>query len=182
MNEGGLHPWDRRPGETPYLFSLFVKYRDMGPARSLRKMGAALGAGHTQLGNHCSRFDWVDRAGAWDEHLDRERRLEAVVEAREMARQHVVVAKTALLKASEKLGKINAERLTVREAVLLAQFAVATERAARGEPDHVIESRQTPKRARGADILQTLREAPDLLDLARQIDERLAANDAQPPD
>lgn len=77
--------------------------------------------------------------------------------------------------ASEKVQQIDPAKLAVREAVLLAQFAVATERAARSAPSEALAHREAETRASGADILQTLREAPDLLDLARQIDEPIEA-------
>lgn len=183
-DDAGRQPWDRRRTETPHAHGLFMIYRDMGRTRSLRKMYAVHGSTVPtvhRLGIHSSKHDWTDRAAAWDEFLDRERAAEAVVGARDMARDHVTVAKLALRKAYEKLQAVDPERLSVREAVLLAQFAVATERAARGEVSHhVVDHQTTPDRLSGAEILKTLRDAPDILDLVRQIDERLAANGDNP--
>ena len=171
------HPWDRRRDETPRAYALFVQYRDMGPTRSLRKLVAENDSGTklTQIGTYSARHDWPGRAGVWDEQLERERAVEAIHYAREMAHQHIAVAKAALLKAGQRLQTIDSTKLTIREAVMLAEFAVKTERAARDEPaPSLVEPHHETERVSGADILHMLRVAPDLLDLAQAIEERIA--------
>ncbi len=68
--------WDRRAGEGPTAFRAFTAYRDMGPERSIRRVVKDLGIRWSQASRWASRFAWVRRAAAWDDHLDRLRQRE----------------------------------------------------------------------------------------------------------
>jgi hypothetical protein len=178
MPTPALQPWDKRRNETPKAFAAFVRYRDAGVSRSLRKLAREGVSPQAQLQEWSARYDWVDRAGAWDTQLDRERQAEQIDELRQMQRRHTVLATQMMQKAIEKIRNIDAERLTVREAVLLADLSVKVERQARGEPTVLVNhsgdvSIDAPS---GASILRALKDAPDLLDFAERLDAALAAD------
>lgn len=82
------HEWDRVEGESAKAYAAFCKYRDLKPDR--RSLNAAYGGGRAPgyWAEWSSQFRWVERAAAYDAHLDelrrseRERRLRALEERR----------------------------------------------------------------------------------------------------
>lgn len=71
-----LQPWHMQPGESSRSFNRFCIYRDLGPARSLRKARQACGDGTVCLREwelESSEHRWVERVRAYDQHLDDER-------------------------------------------------------------------------------------------------------------
>lgn len=73
--------WDRQWGESRQAFGAFVLYRDLGEARTIDD-AFRLHAGHDPgiygASGHwrrwAVRWSWVERARAWDSHLDGQRR------------------------------------------------------------------------------------------------------------
>ena len=70
--------WDRKPEETPIAFAAFVIYRSMPPSdRSLKKateirLGRKPTKRHVnQLELWSGKYNWFDRAAAWDTHQDK---------------------------------------------------------------------------------------------------------------
>lgn len=71
-------PWDRQPGEPPFWFHRFERYRLLGPDRSLL---AAYNDWRIEKGREKAtgcpgswsrardRWTWVQRAQVWDEHV-----------------------------------------------------------------------------------------------------------------
>lgn len=80
-------PWDRYARETDAAYTAFVIFRDLGPTRSIveayrrRKTGQVECRVHAkQAGGGWNRwageFRWMERALAWDSHLQEQRDLE----------------------------------------------------------------------------------------------------------
>lgn len=65
-------PWERRKGESPLAYQAFVAYRDLGAARTFVAVAAALGKDTSLLRRWARRYDWRDRAWAWDVAQSRE--------------------------------------------------------------------------------------------------------------
>lgn len=94
-------PWERRKDETADAYAAFLVYRDMGPSRTVERTHAALAAGaaagcepgptdvranrrmptFSGLQRQATRKMWVDRARAWDNHLQSARDKVAAAEA-----------------------------------------------------------------------------------------------------
>ena len=79
MDTGPANLWERQPGESPRAFCAFCHYRDQGAGkRSLdevcrRLYGPQTGRKRAATGRvqEWSRVHrWVQRASAWDDHLD----------------------------------------------------------------------------------------------------------------
>lgn len=173
-----LNPWDKRRNETPKAFHAFTHYREAGPLRSLRKTAAALECSASLLNNWSAEHDWVDRAGAWDGYLDRERQAELVEEAKAMHRRHAAIATQMMGKALERIRNIDSSKLTVREAVMLVDLGARMERTARGQAE--LNVRVTGgievNGPTGSSILKALRAAPSLMDFAEELDAALLAD------
>jgi len=181
MSDDALSTWDRRPRETARAYAAFIQYRDLGPARSLRKQAALeKPAGpFSSLADWSRRFDWVDRAGAWDEHLDREERLQAIEDRRKMRSNHARVGRIAIAKAAVALDGINPGDLTPREAIALAKIGTEIERKSLGEPDVVVESHRSAEsdEMSSDELWAVLKANPDLADALDALDDVAEAID-----
>jgi hypothetical protein len=73
-------PWTRLEDETDKAYRAFCIYRDAGPDKRTHEyvreeLGKA--SGYTRwLEEWSSKYDWVDRASAYDDHLEEQRRQE----------------------------------------------------------------------------------------------------------
>jgi hypothetical protein len=116
------HPWDRRSGESKQAFHSFGVYRDLGPTRSLAKAAKALGKAEGTLEQQSTKYGWVERAEAWDFHVDRERQEARVEEERRSVTQQIQLGR--LLRGTA------AVRITGREAGARADGSLVEEVAA----------------------------------------------------
>jgi hypothetical protein len=102
-----LQLWDRQPAESGPAYAAFLAYRGLGPDRTLddayaarqaAKRGSEAGAPRTSPGQRegtqgapgcwgkwSVKHRWVDRAAAWDAHLEKARQEAAIEEARKRA-------------------------------------------------------------------------------------------------
>ena len=59
-------PGDRQPKETAKAFEAFRCYLEMGPGRSLAKVGEALGKSKTLMDRWSSRWNWAERVREYE--------------------------------------------------------------------------------------------------------------------
>jgi hypothetical protein len=142
MPEPSAAPWEQQPGESARAFGAFCAYRDLGPRRSLRAAaqtfyGRAAAALERQVDKWSRAFRWVERAGAWDRHLDAEARRAQEEARREMAERHAKEARALQAKAVERLRSLRPEELGPTELLRYLVEAAKLERLALGEPDSV---------------------------------------------
>jgi hypothetical protein len=142
MSESSLAPWEQQPGESPRAFGAFGAYRGLGPRRSLRAAAAAFygqpsAAKERQVDKWSRKFRWVERAGAWDRHLEAEACRAQEETRREMAERHVKEARALQAKALERLRALRPEELGPADLLRYIVEAAKLERLAVGEPDAV---------------------------------------------
>jgi hypothetical protein len=135
-------PWEQQPGESARAFAAFAAYRDRGPRRSLRAAaqtfyGRTTAALERQLDKWSRAFCWVERANAWDQHLDAEARRAQEEARREMVERHVKEARALQAKAVERLRALRPEELGPADLLRYFVEAAKLERLALGEPDSV---------------------------------------------
>jgi hypothetical protein len=133
-------PWIRQHGESRQAFAAFAAYRDLGPARSLAKVGRQLGKSTALLERWSARDGWVERAAAWDGELDRCKREKQLAAIEEMAERHAAVACLFQHKVIETLNGMTAEQvaaLTPSELIAWLTQAARLERLSRGEPEDI---------------------------------------------
>jgi hypothetical protein len=142
MSEPASASWEQQPGESSRAFGAFCVYRDLGPRRSLRAAAAAFygrsaAALERQLDKWSAAFRWVERASAWDRHLDAEACQAQEQARREMVERHVREARALQGKALERLRALAPEELGPAELLRYIVEAAKLERLALGEPDTV---------------------------------------------
>ena len=127
-------PWERQQGESTQAFTAFECYRMQGPERSLQ---AAWGKHYTRPGTlqerrrtgceearhypgywakWAKRWQWTERAGAWDEEvasLARDQELDRALQAR-AAEQEEELRQRQLMKEEARAARTVGRRLLTR--------------------------------------------------------------------
>lgn len=149
--------WDRRSNEPPKAFRAFTIYRDMGPSRSIDKAYLSFSQQHTAIEKQPSgkraagiwqdwsrTYDWVKRAAAYDEWIDKElqkqileERVNAVIE---MNQRHINMAKAMQGKVIQRLQSIQPEDLKPFDVRSWFEIAVKIERLILGAPTETFKS------------------------------------------
>jgi hypothetical protein len=150
MSEPSPAPWEQQPEETPRAYTAFCVFRDLGPRRTLAAAAAAYyqrtaASLERQVDKWSSAFRWVERAAAWDRHLDAEGRAAQEAARKEMAERHVREARGLQAKALERLRALLPEELSPADVLRYFVEAVKLERLALGEPDTVQRQELTGK-------------------------------------
>lgn len=158
-------PWERQPGESAKAYAAARIYFELGTVRSLGGVGEVLGKGTRHLKEWSSRWRWVARAAAYDDHLNhiqREAREAAIkaeseeetrvwLERRRQTRDAEWQAAQAMRDLFARLLEVPLAEVkwTARDLVALAEAAARLSRNALGpEPD--------PPPPSGADLLAEL--------------------------
>src|SRR5262249_30887465 len=136
-------------GESARAFGAFCAYRDLGPRRSLRAAAEAFyrrssAAVLRQLQTWSGALGWVERAAAWDRHLDAQARHAQEKARRAMAERHSQEARGLQAKALERLRALRPEELGPADVLRYFVEAAKLERLALGEPEAVVEQRGGP--------------------------------------
>jgi len=138
--------WDIRPDETSSAFEKFRLYRDAGPKRTVRTSVEAYNeapATKNQVRAFqrlAEKYEWKDRAMAWDAELDRQRLEAEKAEVERMRERHVqqsrslqAVGAHAVKRILEKYENNQDPEISPSVAVQFMQQGINLERLARGE-------------------------------------------------
>jgi hypothetical protein len=149
--EIAAEPWQRQDAETARAYAAFLRYRDMGPGRTLAdayRQASGKGKASAPSGQWTGWYAahrWRERAEAWDAHLailaQREREQEHLrqldayrARQRRLARRNAEAALLLLKRAVERLNTLATEELTpallpafVRAAAAVAEQATNAE-------------------------------------------------------
>lgn len=139
--------WLRAESEGHIPYEAFEKYRDMGPSRSVDKAyrnfmvqkGKRSEEEVTSLSasgrwwEWYKRFNWGERAQAWDAHNEYMRAIEQEEARKEMATRHAGIAMMAQNKIIQRLQSLRPEDLSPRDCITWLDIAVKVERLSRGE-------------------------------------------------
>jgi hypothetical protein len=139
-------PWERRAHESAKSFRYFCVYRDMGPERSIVKTVTGESTAKLRWLEHLSsKWQWVARAAAYDDEVDRQKREASEAERRSMAERHARLAmlmQSAAIDQTRKwLEEVQASEKPVWTPDQLNRImatSVQIERVARGEPSEII--------------------------------------------
>ena len=126
--------WDRQKRETAKPYAAFAEYRNMGPQRSISKVSKKLRKARSLIERWSKTHNWVKRAQAWDQFLDKHNQERIKDEITQMNKRHLKIAEKALDLVKSKLESIKnpAKELTIPETIRLYELAERFERLARG--------------------------------------------------
>ncbi|MGB9858672.1 MAG: hypothetical protein ACPLQP_01910 [Moorellaceae bacterium] len=129
--------FERLPGETTKAWAAFQVYRDLGPQRSLGKVREALGksTGYMRvLEEWASKYQWVKRAAAYDDYLERKKREAQEKAVVKMAERQAKIALGFQEKIAQRLASLDPQELSPGDLARWFEVAVKVERLARGVP------------------------------------------------
>lgn len=124
--EAPRRPWERLPRESSRAYAAFRQYRDLPPPRD-RRVLAGLATPDT-MSAWVVRYDWLDRAEAWDTEryrLEDERRLEDI---RTMHAQHITAGRAAVTIALQALTRVDPAEIPPAAAARLLEIGTRLER------------------------------------------------------
>ncbi|MFJ5037958.1 hypothetical protein [Streptomyces parvulus] len=133
-----LDAWEQQPDETPRRHGQFVTYRDLGRTRTLQKAAEGLQLHAVTVRKAAARFRWRERAEAWDRHLDRLYEAGWVEERRKAAEADARILGAAIGKLAQRLGTLEAQKMTVGDFIRLLDVAMRHRRALFGDPGATI--------------------------------------------
>lgn len=130
--------WDRQNGEGARQYEKFCKYRDMDTdglrsKRSLRKLANELGCSRISVENLSSKYNWVERAEAYDMYLEQKARKRREKDIEKMRETHAKIATQLITKATKRLLSISEEEISAADIVRMFDTGVKIERLSRGE-------------------------------------------------
>lgn len=125
--------WERQPAETYEAYAKFCTFRDLDPSdRTYPNVAQKLGLNSTNLRETGTAYRWVERAAAWDMHIDRARIAATETYQIEMAARHAELAQNMLGKLAVRLEKVNLAQLGPKEIASWLEVGVKVERLSRG--------------------------------------------------
>lgn len=115
------YEWERKKGESSESYAAFKLYYQMGDKRSCAKVAKNLGRSNTLISGWCSKWDWVERARAYDNELARQEFSETCNAIKKMNEQQAQIGLLIQKKALEALKEMKSNELYPK---LLLQYLV----------------------------------------------------------
>lgn len=140
---GLMDPTKPLSGESAKAFEAFCAYRDMGPSRSVAKVGQAVGKSTTLMARWSGQWAWVARVAAWDADTAVKVADAQQEEIVEMASRHARIAAALLGKVVARLVKLDPATLTPAELTRMFDVAMKAERTSRGASRETRDARPT---------------------------------------
>lgn len=137
------NPWERQDGESSQAYQAFLIYRDLGPGRTFAAVAEKSKKCDSLIRKWKRRWNWRERADAWDVEMDRQTCEELRKGIAKMRKEHTGIAKAMLVKSLKALQRIPEDELTPRDITTMVDVASKLERISRGEATERTEGRQT---------------------------------------
>ena len=133
------YDFERLEHESSKAFEGFVAYRDMGITRSIREVAEKLGKSRALLERWSSKYQWVDRARAYDDYMDKKAILENEKLRREMVKRHASASTMFQSKVVSRLNTFDPNELSPNDLIKWFEVSVKIERLSRGESTDISE-------------------------------------------
>jgi hypothetical protein len=122
-------PWERLDGEPTRAYTAFRSYRDTPIAdRTLEAIAGEYRVHAVTVKRWSARWQWVDRATAWDDEVHREIDDVRLRTIKEMHARHITIGKVAMQKALQALQGLDAQRIPAGAAARLLELGAKIER------------------------------------------------------
>jgi len=145
-------PWEQQPEEPNRWYARFERFRLAGPSRSLlgivnaerQQRGVRKGKSIPQAwAKNVHKWQWRQRAAAWDEWERQQARAAHAQQIQEMNRRHLQEAQALQSKAIQRLKSLDQEQLSPAEVLRFCTEAAKLERTTLGEPQTIEEHHLT---------------------------------------
>lgn len=115
------YEWERKKGESSEAYAAFKLYYQMGDKRSCTRVVQKLNKSRALITGWCGKWDWVERARAYDNELARQEFAEACNAVKKMNEQQAQIGLLIQKKALEALKEMKSKELYPK---LLLQYLV----------------------------------------------------------
>jgi len=141
----GKAVWDRQEGESSRAYRAFCWYRDLGADRSIHKAYQEFIRTRKRLKTDqnirvsakwkewATKYKWVERAEAYDDYIEREKRKQNEEAIFEMYRRQAETAVSLQRKLKERLENLKPEELSPNDLIRWFEISTRIERESRGE-------------------------------------------------
>ncbi|MFA5312949.1 MAG: hypothetical protein WC375_06515 [Methanomassiliicoccales archaeon] len=134
------HPWERQPDESPEAYRAFCVYRSLGTEKRSHEAVALTVCKRRKEGGGTPgyipawsvKYHWVERATAYDDHLDEIRRNADEKAIVEMSKKHAKGMRKIFDKGLKRIEALGEEDIRGGLALELAMNGMKGERLARG--------------------------------------------------
>lgn len=104
-------PWGRMTGESDRQYLYFTAFRNLGLARDLKVISNRYNVSRAYLWDVAKKFNWEDRLLAWDLLREKIYTREMLQGVRDMAKEHVEIAREGLSSLASVFHAITRRRL-----------------------------------------------------------------------
>lgn len=126
--------WQCMSNETPRAFAAFSVFLEMGNERTVIGVGKKLSKSRQIIDRWCQRYNWRERAQAWDAEQDALKREAMAREIIQFGERQANIGKLLQTKGIIRLQDMNIGRMSVRDAIACIVEGAKLERLGRGEP------------------------------------------------
>lgn len=134
--------YDRLPDESSKAYDAFVVYRDLGSSRSTDQVSQKTSKGIALIQRWSASYNWVERAAAYDDHIEAEARKlierDAIRRKADMLKRHADIGRFMQSKGVEYLKKDKALDKS-SDAITAIKSGVEMERKSEGLPEYLLE-------------------------------------------
>lgn len=134
-------PWERQQGESEKAYEAFSVYRGMDEKRTFQSVADKLHKSCTLIRRWKEKWNWQERARAYDNELDREAYRKAVKDRKDMVERHIKIAMQMQGKALEALNNLSVEEMTAKDIKEYIKMATELERLSRTFTETSIEGK-----------------------------------------
>lgn len=120
--------WERQKGESEQAYEAFCIYRDLGLQRSNAAVCERLSKSRQLISRWKARYDWDERARAYDNDLAKKVHAEAVKALKDMTGRHIKMAVQLQEKALEALKELKPAEMTPKDIREFIKMATELER------------------------------------------------------
>ena len=168
--------WERQAGESSVAYEAFLLYRNMShetdgekKKRRLASVAEKLGKSLKLMERWSRTWDWVERARAYDNELQRISMEETREAVRKMLKDHMTMAQALQKKAMTALLRLDDDSLSAKNILDYLAQGIELERQARleaadgGRPSEVkgstIAALEEPEKSSMVQLIQSLQKA-----------------------
>ncbi len=126
--------WERQGKESFKAYEAFCIYRDLGAGRTLIAVAEKLQKSYDLIRRWSKKYDWQNRADAWDKEISEKAAQKAAEEYAKMLEVQINIGKMLQAKAAKAIQNIDFENVSIKSlpsVVNAISVGVEIERTAR---------------------------------------------------
>ena len=133
--------WERKKGESSKVYQYFCYYRDIGLLRTLKKVSTKFVKSTTIMQRYSSKYKWLERSKAYDDHKDEILRKEQEQEIKRFAKEQVALGTELMDKGQSAIKVLTDDLISPSESTRLISLGNDLKKQGFGIPDRITEQK-----------------------------------------